>query len=139
VLQLSSLECLDMSRNRLRAIPSDIWKLGSLKVLSVEDNRIRGLPIVLGTMANLSTLKYDNNPIMFPLDDDVRSYQCEPDINLSMDIPDPETHRLKEYLRRHNSLQISERTPARNGKLELPSTLDAVQLILCRQPRTAYS
>lgn len=108
VLQLPSLEILDMSRNRLRAIPNDIRRLSSLKVLDVQDNNIQGLPIALGTMSNLLTLNYNKNPIVFPSEEDVRSYRCEPDFDMGKDSPVPEIRQLKEYLKNHSS-QISER------------------------------
>jgi Leucine-rich repeat (LRR) protein len=97
-----------MSRNRLRAITKDIRKLSSLKVLDVQDNNIQGLPVVLGTMSILLTFKYNKNPIVFPSEEDVRSYRCEPDLDMGKDKPDPETHQLKEYLKNYSS-QISRR------------------------------
>ena len=66
VLQLNQLEILDVSKNRITAIPEDIKKLTSLKFLAVSRNRITRLPYALGEMSSLGKLKFDENPIEFP-------------------------------------------------------------------------
>lgn len=66
VLQLTQLEILDVSKNRITAIPEDIKKLTSLKYLAVSRNRITRLPFALGEMSSLGKLKFDENPIEFP-------------------------------------------------------------------------
>lgn len=66
VLQLSSLEILDISKNRIIAIPEGIKAMTSLKFLAVARNKITRLPLALGEMASLSKLKFDENPIEFP-------------------------------------------------------------------------
>ncbi|KAL2880466.1 RAM signaling network component [Colletotrichum sp. CLE4] len=63
---LRSLEILDLSKNKLRALPPDIVKLASLKVFSVQKNRIEELPVALSDMVSLQVLKFDGNPITFP-------------------------------------------------------------------------
>ncbi|GKT87306.1 RAM signaling pathway protein [Colletotrichum tofieldiae] len=54
-----SLEILDLSKNKLRALPPDIVKLASLKVFSVQKNRIEELPVALADMVSLQVLKFD--------------------------------------------------------------------------------
>lgn len=66
ICQLSSLEILDLGRNKLRILPPEIVKLTSLKVLSVQKNRIEDLPLCLADMTSLQVLKLDGNPIRFP-------------------------------------------------------------------------
>jgi Leucine-rich repeat (LRR) protein len=66
VLQLSSLEILDISKNKIISIPEGIKNMTSLKFLAVARNRITRLPLALGDMTSLSKLKYDDNPICFP-------------------------------------------------------------------------
>ena len=66
VLQLSQLEILDVSKNRISSIPEDIKNLTSLKFLAVSRNRITRLPYALGDMSSLGRLKFDENPIVFP-------------------------------------------------------------------------
>lgn len=66
ILQLSSLEILDISRNRLKSLPEEIRQLSSLKVLAISRNRIEKLPLCLGDMSSLRMLKLDDNPLIFP-------------------------------------------------------------------------
>ena len=66
VLQLSKLEILDLSKNKIVGVPEDIKKMTSLKFLAVARNRITRLPFALGDMTSLSKLKFDENPIEFP-------------------------------------------------------------------------
>jgi hypothetical protein len=63
---LTSLEILDLGRNKLKILPPELVKLTSLKVLSVQKNRIETLPLCLADMASLQVLKLDGNPIRFP-------------------------------------------------------------------------
>nr|POF10125.1 leucine-rich repeat-containing protein sog2 [Quercus suber] len=66
VLQLSSLEILDISKNRITSIPEEIKNMTSLKFLAIARNRITRLPLALGEMNSLHKLQYDENPIEFP-------------------------------------------------------------------------
>ena len=66
MLQLSRLEILDLSKNRISSIPEDINKMTSLKFLAVSRNKITRLPLALGEMNSLGKLKFDENPIEFP-------------------------------------------------------------------------
>jgi hypothetical protein len=63
---LTSLEILDLGRNKLKVLPPELVKLTSLKVLSVQKNRIEALPLCLADMTSLQVLKLDGNPIRFP-------------------------------------------------------------------------
>lgn len=63
---MTSLEILDVSRNKLRAIPPKIANLASLKVLAIAKNRIEELPVCLGEMNSLQVLKLDGNQLLFP-------------------------------------------------------------------------
>jgi hypothetical protein len=60
------LEILDLGRNKIRTLPSEISKLTSLKVLAVQKNRIEELPLCLADMVSLQVLKLDGNNIIFP-------------------------------------------------------------------------
>lgn len=66
ILELDSLEILDICKNRLQALPENINRLSSLKVLAVQKNRIEKLPISLGDIGSLQVLKLDGNPLTFP-------------------------------------------------------------------------
>lgn len=63
---MTSLEILDVSRNRIRSIPPRIANLTSLKVLAIAKNRIEELPVCLGDINSLQVLKLDGNPLVFP-------------------------------------------------------------------------
>lgn len=75
VLQLSSLEILDISKNRIISIPEGISRMTSLKFLAVARNKITRLPLALGEMPSLSKLKFDENPIEFPPPEALKSTQ----------------------------------------------------------------
>jgi hypothetical protein len=66
ICELSSLEILDLGRNKLRVLPPELSRLASLKVLSVQKNRIEDLPLCLADMTSLQVLKLDGNPVRFP-------------------------------------------------------------------------
>ena len=66
ICDLTSLEILDLRRNKLKVLPPELVKLASLKVLSVQGNRIEVLPLCLADMASLQVLKISGNPIRFP-------------------------------------------------------------------------
>jgi Leucine-rich repeat (LRR) protein len=98
VLQLASLEILDLSRNKLRTVPDEIRNLSSLKVLSLERNRIERLPISLGDMNTLRVLKVEDNPLVFPpidlcISDDRQARGGQKYVH--------STTRIKEFLRRY--------------------------------------
>ena len=91
--RLPSLEILDVSRNRIRALPLDIGCLinltvytdvphvciclhcvraracpssDSLQVLAMAKNKLNALPTYISDMKRLKVLKVDHNPITFP-------------------------------------------------------------------------
>lgn len=66
VLQLSKLEILDISKNRIGSIPEEIKNMTSLKFLAIARNKVTRLPLALGEMPSLHKLKFDENPIEFP-------------------------------------------------------------------------
>jgi hypothetical protein len=63
---MTSLEILDVSRNKLRSIPTRIANLTSLKVLAIAKNKIEELPVCLGDINSLQVLKLDGNNLRFP-------------------------------------------------------------------------
>ena len=63
---MTSLEILDVSRNKIRSIPQKIANLTSLKVLAIAKNKIEELPVCLGEINSLQVLKLDGNPLVFP-------------------------------------------------------------------------
>jgi Leucine-rich repeat (LRR) protein len=98
VLQLPSLEILDLSRNKLRTIPDEIRNLSSLKVLSLDRNRIERLPVCLGEMNTLVVLKVEDNPLVFPpidlcVGDERQARGNKKYVHLTI--------RIKEFLRRY--------------------------------------
>lgn len=71
ILQLSKLEILDLSKNRMSEIPEAIKGMTSLKFLAVSRNFLTRLPLALGDMPQLSKLKIDDNRIVFPPLDEI--------------------------------------------------------------------
>jgi hypothetical protein len=63
---MTSLEILDVSRNKIRVIPQKIANLTSLKVLAIAKNKITELPVCLGEINSLQVLKLDGNQLIFP-------------------------------------------------------------------------
>ncbi|KAI8934224.1 hypothetical protein NX059_008971 [Plenodomus lindquistii] len=63
---MTSLEILDVSRNKIKHIPPKIAHLTSLKVLAIAKNKIESLPVCLGDIGSLQVLKLDGNPLVFP-------------------------------------------------------------------------
>jgi len=99
VLQLPSLEILDLSRNRIRSLPDDIRHMTSLKVLALQRNLIERLPTCLGEMATLRVLKVNENPLTFPPQN-----LCAPDDEPGVSVAGDKamiavTQRIKRYLR----------------------------------------
>lgn len=67
VYKLPLLEILDLSRNKINALPDEVNKLKSLRVLSVMQNRLDDLPAGLSEMNKLQILKVAGNPLKYPL------------------------------------------------------------------------
>ncbi|KAG9157493.1 hypothetical protein Leryth_010326 [Lithospermum erythrorhizon] len=60
--KLSNLEYLDLSNNKITALPFDIWSLGSLKYLNISSNQIIGnLPSNIGNFGMLESLDLSGN------------------------------------------------------------------------------
>lgn len=56
ILQVSkTLKLLDLSGNKLRDLPRDIWKLQNIVTLKLDNNNLIKLPHTLG---RISTLRY---------------------------------------------------------------------------------
>jgi len=66
VLHITTLQTLDVSRNRITSIPEGIKNMTSLKFLAFTNNQITRLPLCLGDMPTLTKLRFDDNPIEFP-------------------------------------------------------------------------
>lgn len=66
VFQLTALQTLDVSRNRISVIPDGIKTMTSLKFLAFTNNQVTRLPLCFGDMPSLTKLKFDDNPVEFP-------------------------------------------------------------------------
>lgn len=66
MLGLSHLEILDISKNKITALPENINRMTSLKFLGLTQNRVTRLPVSMGEMQSLARLKFDDNPLEFP-------------------------------------------------------------------------
>lgn len=67
MFNLSFLEILDLSRNKITIIPEEIRNLTSLRVLSVMQNLLEDLPSELSDMNKLQVLKVSGNSLKYPL------------------------------------------------------------------------
>jgi hypothetical protein len=54
---------LNLSREKLKSIPSEICLMTSLKRLYLRENKLRSLPVELGRMTNLISLELQNNKL----------------------------------------------------------------------------
>ncbi|XP_028793937.1 probable LRR receptor-like serine/threonine-protein kinase At2g24230 [Neltuma alba] len=60
--KLSKLQILDLSSNKITALPSDFWSLGSLKILNLSSNKISGsLASNFGNFGLLETFDLSSN------------------------------------------------------------------------------
>ena len=62
--QLANLEYLDLQNNQIAALPPEIGQLAKLQVLLLDSNQIVELPPEIGQLAALQELLIDNNQIM---------------------------------------------------------------------------
>jgi Leucine-rich repeat (LRR) protein len=62
IFGLPQMEILDLSRNKISEIPSDIESLKALRVFSIQHNSIEDLPKGLGSTSTLRMLKMAGNP-----------------------------------------------------------------------------
>ncbi|TYI79945.1 hypothetical protein E1A91_D05G057200v1 [Gossypium mustelinum] len=60
--KLIQLQSLDLSNNKITALPSDLWSLGSLKSLNLSSNQISGfLPNNIGNFGQLEVIDLSGN------------------------------------------------------------------------------
>ncbi|OMO90918.1 hypothetical protein COLO4_18800 [Corchorus olitorius] len=60
--KLTQLQSLDLSNNKITALPSDLWSLGSLKSLNLSSNQISGsLPNNIGNFGLLEVIDLSGN------------------------------------------------------------------------------
>ncbi|CAI0394503.1 unnamed protein product [Linum tenue] len=72
--KLTNLRTLDLSSNRITALPSDMWSLSSLKTLNLSSNQISGLlPNDIGNFGGLETLDLSGNSFTGEIPPAVRS------------------------------------------------------------------
>ena len=60
---LSNLESLNLSNNRLTGIPGELGNLSNLESLNLSDNRLTGIPGELGSLSNLESLYLSSNEL----------------------------------------------------------------------------
>lgn len=117
VLQLSKLEILDLSKNRISAIPEGIKAMTSLKFLAVARNKIARLPLALGDMPSLSKLKFDDNPIVFPpLDEILKSTSAHPSIAAEIGEEKDVCQKVKKFLKQQSLRQRMLGGPAKGDE-----------------------
>lgn len=63
ICQLKSLELLDLSDNKLTKLPAEIELLTRLRSLDVSNNQLTLLPLQIGNLKNLEELRVQNNPL----------------------------------------------------------------------------
>ncbi|EXB24279.1 putative LRR receptor-like serine/threonine-protein kinase [Morus notabilis] len=62
--KLTRLQTLDLSNNKITALPADLWSLGSLKSLNLSSNQISGsLPNNIGNFGSLESLDISSNDL----------------------------------------------------------------------------
>lgn len=61
---MKALEILDLSRNNISTIPSEVSRMGLLRVLSLADNIISEVPLFFGHMETLQILKLLGNRLV---------------------------------------------------------------------------
>lgn len=106
VLQLSKLEILDLSKNRITSIPEGIKRMTSLKFLAVARNKIERLPLALGDMPSLSKLKFDDNPIVFPpLDEVLKPTSAHPPFSAEVGEEKDVCQKVKKFLKQQSLRQ----------------------------------
>lgn len=109
ICALTSLEILDLGRNKLRILPPELANLSSLKVLSVQKNRIEDLPYCIADMSSLQVLKLDGNPIRFPPKEILEPQATSPPNGgflKESEIYDVQvTSQIKKFLRQHRASQ----------------------------------
>lgn len=78
ITDCKKLEILDLSANRLSAIPRiDIIQLQNLKVLSLKENRFKYLPPSIGDLPHLNLIEVADNPLVVPSLETIKSLQSQ--------------------------------------------------------------
>lgn len=82
--KLANLEYLDLSNNKISALPSDFWSLGSLKSLNLSYNLISGdLPNNIGNFGQLQSLDLSFNAFSGSIPESISSITTLQALNLS--------------------------------------------------------
>lgn len=112
ICKLTSLEILDLGRNKLRILPPELVQMTSLKVLSIQKNRIEDLPLCLADMSTLQVLKLDGNPVRFPPPEVLQAQATTPPnggVLKESEINDVQvTAQIKKFLRQKAAMDRSE-------------------------------
>ena len=67
MLQVSSIETLDVSSNTIESVPEEVRQLQSLVALNLGDNTLRALPEALGVQHSHSMIKYCRGSVQVKL------------------------------------------------------------------------
>lgn len=66
VLDVPTLEYLDLRANKISVLPEDLSRLKNIKVVCVKSNRIKRVPLCIAGMTSMQFIVLDKNPIEFP-------------------------------------------------------------------------
>lgn len=113
------MEILDISKNRLRALPEEMFKLVSLRVLTIQKNRIEKLPLCLGEMSNLHRLRLEGNPLTFPPAEVYTIQQDTPSPSNEAELEVVITTRIKKHLRVVLRQRVDSEGEARYGNSKI--------------------
>jgi RAM signalling pathway protein len=130
--KLPLLEILDISRNKIRKISTEVKNLTSLRVFSIMHNRIDELPSELCEMSKLQILKVAENPLRFRLKKAIEAKEAEV---AGLEIGENEkeiavTAEIKRYLRETQPIitpvEIEPATEPSESVLDTPKPLKRV-------------
>lgn len=113
-MELSRLEILDLSRNKIECLPDDIAKMASLKVLAIQKNKIQHLPLCISEMTALLALKIDGNPLNLMLSRIVEAQYLEDASNSVRDNGSTDmavTAQIKQFLKQEATSTASRSEP----------------------------
>lgn len=99
IINLKSLEVLDLSRNNLKTIPKSIWRLKNLKKLNLFFNQIEHIPESISKLPKIKELRLDYNKLnQLPNSiKDLKSVEC-------LDIDGNPLSKFPEWIFNHQSL-----------------------------------
>ena len=64
-LNNSTLETIDLSKNKLESLPPSLAKMRNLKVLNLNDNQLKDIPSeIISNLVKLEELHVKNNPLI---------------------------------------------------------------------------